>query len=96
MKSHVKYEFAMGLDNADHVANGISHYIKLTNDPASVNTFYALYDRITPDDLMAAAKKYFGPDNRTVLLEACGRERRFRRHCKGHAEIPRGRQLSLL
>ncbi len=68
VKSHVKYEFAMGLDNADHVANSMSHYIKLTNDPESVNRFYALYDRITPGDIMNAARKYLAPTNRTVLI----------------------------
>ena len=68
IKSHVKYDFAMGLDNADHVANMVSHYIKLTNDPESVNKVHALYDQVTPAEIMAVAKKYFTQDNRTVLL----------------------------
>jgi len=68
IKSHVKYDFAMGLDNADHVANTVSHYIKLTNDPQSVNRVYALYDKVTPAEIMTVAKKYFTQDNRTALL----------------------------
>ncbi len=70
IKSHVKYDFAMGLDNADHVARQISHYIELANDPESVNRFYALYDKVTPEDIMAVAKKVFTTNNRTVLLLA--------------------------
>jgi zinc protease len=68
IKSHIKYDFAMGLDNADHVAAAISGYISLTNDPESVNKVYALYDRVTPADIMMAANKYFTETNRTVLL----------------------------
>ncbi len=68
IKSHMKYDFAMGLDNADHVANGIAHYIKLTNDPESVNAFYALYDGITPEDILTVARKYFTEQNRTSLI----------------------------
>lgn len=68
IKSHMKYEYAMGLDNADHVANSMAHYIKLTNDPESVNKFYALYDAVTPEDIMMVAKKYFMEQNRTSLI----------------------------
>jgi zinc protease len=68
IKSHIKYQFAMGLDNADHVANEISQYIWLTNNPESVNKVYALYDTVTPDDIMMVAKKYFTDPNRTVLV----------------------------
>ncbi|MBI1804313.1 MAG: insulinase family protein [Ignavibacteriae bacterium] len=68
IKSHMKYQYAMGLDNPNSVANGISHYIYLTGDPESVNRIYALYDKVTPDDIMAVAKKYFAKENRTVVL----------------------------
>jgi zinc protease len=68
IKSHTKYEFAMGLDNADHVASMMCHIISLTNNPESVNAIHALYDKVTPEDIMAAAKKYLGEQNRTVLV----------------------------
>ncbi len=67
IKSYMKYSYAMGLDNADHVANNLAQYIALTNVPESVNTFYALYDKVTPEDIMMVAKKYFTPNNRTTL-----------------------------
>jgi len=68
IKSHVRYQFAMGLDNANSVANSIAHYVELTGDPESVNRIYALYDKITPEDIMNVAKKYFFQNNRTVAL----------------------------
>ena len=67
VKSFLKYSFAMSLDNADAVANKISHYVQLTGDPESVNEVYALYDKITPEDIMNVANKYFTKENRTVV-----------------------------
>lgn len=68
VKAHMKYAYAMELNNANSVANSIAHYIELTGDPESVNQIYALYDKITAEDIMAAAKKYLVPTNRTVVL----------------------------
>lgn len=68
IKSHMKYQFAMGLNNPDNVANSISHYIQLTGDPESINRVYALYDKVTPEDIIMVAKKYFTANNRTVVL----------------------------
>lgn len=68
IKSYLKYQYAMGLNNPDRVAGSISSYVMLTGDPESVNRVYALYDRVTPEDIMNAAKKYFTVNNRTVVL----------------------------
>ncbi|HTY37530.1 MAG TPA: pitrilysin family protein [Bacteroidota bacterium] len=68
IKSHMKYEYAMGLDNPNSVAGSISHYIELTGDPESVNRVYALYDKVSPKDILMVAGKYFGKNNRTVVL----------------------------
>lgn len=68
IKSYMKYSYAMSLDNANSVANSIAHYVSMTGDPESVNRVYALYDAVTPDDLLKVAKKYFASTNRTVVL----------------------------
>jgi len=68
IKSHLKYQFAMGLNNPNAVANSIASYIQLTGDPESVNRVYSLYDQITPEDIMGVAKKYFTPTNRTTVI----------------------------
>ena len=67
VKSHMKYEYAMGLDNPSSVARSIGHYIELTGDPESVNRLYRIYDRVTPEDIMKVANKYFNRNNRTVV-----------------------------
>lgn len=68
IKSHVKYDFAMGLDNPDRVAGAVCHYISITGDPESVNRVYGMYDKVTPEDIMNVVKKYFTANNRTALL----------------------------
>ncbi|MFI5251778.1 MAG: M16 family metallopeptidase [Bacteroidota bacterium] len=68
VKSHMRYAYAMGLNDANSVAGTAAEYISLTGDPESANRVYAIYDKITPDDIMNAAKKYFTPNNRTVLV----------------------------
>ncbi len=65
-KSRIKYSFAMGLDSPDQIANALSQSVWLTGDPESINRFYALYEKITPEDLMKVAQKYFNANTLTV------------------------------
>jgi len=65
-KSHLKYSFAMSIDNPTSIAESLSHYIWLTGDPETLNRLYALYDKVTPEDVMNVAKKYFVPAGLTV------------------------------
>jgi zinc protease len=68
IKSYLKYQYVMGLDNPNSVANSVGHYIMLTGDPESVNRVYRLYDQITPEDIMGVAKKYMMNTNRTTVI----------------------------
>jgi zinc protease len=68
VKSHMKYSFAMGLDTSGSAARSLAHFIALTTDPEAVNRVYATYDRITPDDVSAVARKYFVRTGRTVVM----------------------------
>ncbi len=65
-KSNLKYGFAMSVDTPDAIARSLSHYIQLTGDPESVNRLYALYDKVTVDDIKMVANKYFNPDHLTI------------------------------
>ena len=65
-KSNGKYSFAMGLDNPGSVAGSLAYYIAIAGDPEAVNKYYALYDKITSEDLMNVAKKYFVVTGLTV------------------------------
>ncbi len=66
-KSRMKYQFLMGLDTADSVANTMAHYLSLTNDPETVNRVYELYDAVTAEDVRRLAKKYLRSENRTIV-----------------------------
>ena len=64
-KSHMRYQFALGLDNPGGVARTLAHYLQLTADPETVNRVYRLYDAVTPDDIQHVAVTYFPETNRT-------------------------------
>jgi zinc protease len=72
VKSHLRYSYAVGLDTAEAVAQSLAHYLALTGDPESVNKVYALYDRITAEDILRTAKKHLVPAGRTVVRLAHG------------------------
>lgn len=65
-KSLLKYSFAMGLDSPDQIANSIAQAVWLTGDPEALNNYYALFDKVTAQDIMNAAKKYFVPETLTI------------------------------
>jgi zinc protease len=64
--SNSKYSTLMRLDNPGSIANMLAQYIWLTGDPESINRYYAIYDTVTPDDLMNVAKKYFVTTGLTI------------------------------
>ncbi len=68
LKRRNKYGFLMALDTPDAVAGRLARFVALTGDIAVVDTLYARMDAITPEDLMRAAKKYFTPERRTVVV----------------------------
>lgn len=65
-KSNLKYGFAMSIDTPSAIAESLSHYIQLTGDPESINKLYALYDKVTVDDIKMVANKYFDPAKLTI------------------------------
>ena len=71
--SHVKYGFAMQLSTADRVANAAAQFIALTGNIASLNEYFALYDRVTSADVKRVAQTYFTPSNRTVVTLTAAR-----------------------
>jgi zinc protease len=66
-KSHMKYGFLLRMDTADEVANVLSHYLALTNEPATVNRVYRLYEDVSSSDVRELAEKYLRPENRTIV-----------------------------
>lgn len=73
-KSAIKYDFAMRLDSPDQIANALARFIWLSGNPESLNNYYALYDKVTAEDIMNAAKKYFSPSALTIATIGPGTE----------------------
>jgi zinc protease len=65
--SHVKYGFAAQLATADKTANVAAQFVALTGRLDAINTYFALYDKVTAADVRRVARKYFQPTNRTVV-----------------------------
>jgi zinc protease len=48
------------------IADTMAHYISLRRTPETINKRYALYQKVSPADVEAIAKKYFVENGRTV------------------------------
>jgi zinc protease len=68
LKRRNKYSFLMGLDTPDRVAGGLARFAALTGSIESVMEMYNQFDKVTPQEIMAATKKYFVPEQRTVVV----------------------------
>ena len=66
IKSHLKYSFAMSIDNPDAIANSLAHYIYLTGDPESINRLYRQYDRVSVEDLEDVTRRYLVASGLTI------------------------------
>jgi zinc protease len=68
VKRHNKYAFLMELDSPGGVAGALARLVALTGGIDAVERLYAALDRVTPDHVQNAAKKYFTADRRTVMV----------------------------
>jgi zinc protease len=68
LKRRNKYAFLMQLDTPDHVAGALARLAALTGSIETVNEFYAAIDKVTPEDVQNAARRYFVPGRRTVVV----------------------------
>lgn len=69
-RSRLRYGFAMGLDSSEAIASALAPYIALRRTPETLNTMFATYERVTPQDIRAAASRYFTEKNRTIVTLA--------------------------
>ena len=68
VKTRHRYSFLMNLDTPDRVAGALAYPIAVTGGIEAVSAIYATIDTITPDDILRAAKTYFVPERRTVVV----------------------------
>lgn len=68
--SRLRYSFALRLNSSEAIAGALAPYISLKRTPETIDKLFALYDTVTPDDVRAAASRYFVEKNRTIVTLA--------------------------
>jgi len=68
VKKRSRYEFLMSLDTPDRVAGHLAHTVAITGGIEALDAYYTTLAKITPDDVMRAAGKYFVPARRTTVV----------------------------
>jgi zinc protease len=66
-RSRLRYSFALAMDSNTAIAENLAPYIALARTPETINKLFELYQQITPQDIRAAATKYFVENNRTTV-----------------------------
>ena len=64
--SNLKYSFAMGNDTPGGIAGMLAYYIAIGGNPDCVNNYYTLYEKVTSNDIISIAQKYFVESNLTI------------------------------
>jgi zinc protease len=67
LKAHLRYEFALSLDNSEAVAQTVAEYVALRRTPETANRYYDMYEKLTAQDIQKAAQKYLVERNRTTV-----------------------------
>ncbi|MCZ2148512.1 MAG: insulinase family protein [Bryobacterales bacterium] len=67
VKQHLRYAFALRLDNSEAIAMTLAHFISLRRTPETINRLYDRYAALTPADLQRIAKKYFVENERAIV-----------------------------
>jgi zinc protease len=73
-KSRLKYAFAAGMDSPASVGGILAQFVHLERDVESLNRYYAQFDAVTADDVLAAANQVFTDANRTAVSIANAKE----------------------
>ena len=67
IKSHLRYDFALGLDTPGAVANQAANAIAVAGDVGAINRLYRQYDKVTPADIQRVVREVFRPQNETYV-----------------------------
>ncbi len=65
-KLNIRNSLVMELDNPTSIAETLSYFIWVTGEAGSFVDFMRMYDQVTQEDVMNAARKYFSPEKLTI------------------------------
>src|SRR5205085_12506714 len=66
-RSRARYQFALAMDSNDRIAGALAPYVALARTPETLNRLFETYQKVTPEDIREAARKYFRDEGRTVV-----------------------------
>jgi len=58
-KSNLRYSFTARLDNTDTIAATLARFVRYRRSYDTLNNVFRVYESLTPEDVHAAAQKYF-------------------------------------
>jgi len=67
LKQHMRYDFALGLNNSEAIASTVASYVALRRTPETINRYYDMISKLTPADIQRVAKKYLMDKNLDVV-----------------------------
>ncbi|MEO8096392.1 MAG: pitrilysin family protein [Acidobacteriota bacterium] len=67
IKSRERYQFPLGLEDSDSVADTVAGFVGLRRTPDTIDKSFALFGALTPEDIRAAARKYLVESRRTIV-----------------------------
>ncbi len=73
VKQYLRYRFSLSLNNTESIAAAVARSLRGDRSVATIDRLYELYERISPQDIQRAAKKYLVDNNRTIVTLTGGR-----------------------
>jgi zinc protease len=73
VKSHLRYGFALRLDNSAAIADTLARFVSLRRTPETINRVFDLYSKVSVQDVQEIARKYFTDSGRTIVTLSAGR-----------------------
>lgn len=68
LKKRVRYAFLMSLDTPGNVAGNLARFVAVTGGIDALDVFANTIEALTPQDIQAAAIRYFDKNHRTVII----------------------------
>ncbi len=72
VKRHLRYSFALGLDNSEAIAEALARYVALRRTPETINRIYELYSQVTAEDVRDVARRFLVETGRTIVTLTAG------------------------